>query len=836
MDRGGSRRLAGRVCATFVVLAGGMAALVAAAPPSLAGSPPTITKQPDTAVVANADVAGTYEDGSFAVTFAGTPTPTVQWQEAGGRKGPWSDIAGATGAVLNVTPSSANLGHAYQAVVSNAYGSVTSRPAKLVSKMDWMRDLGADIQDVPLTELTIPGTHDTGTYGASGNGDISKDHQTVACELGFLPSDAACQSWAKAQDRGIIDELNDGIRYFDLRVCGDGDLPSAPEPPNFVAISGEPVTCHELVSAKLRQILFQTADWAGRHPDEVVILDLNHHYQVDLDTEATQIETAFERDNQPSLMVPPEYCTPGDGNSGTCGGNLTLYKIRSRGTANVIVNFENDGTPGQERCFPYDGNPNFHPGCTPQYRTQHGTMPSFYFIHPNFWGLTFSGLTEMAHCTVGGAVASCFGNDSETPSVLASAKGATTNRQTFAEPHPAYTFQHFFVQFLQTTPDTGYILDHSFGSLDDMANNSNPVVGPGFLGCGDWGQNGCFAQRLPENVNILALNFYERHYAVNGQLFDFVSEVVKFDEYKKTAPVVRVAGAVPPAATHWFNAAVLGGQGRTLQVNVTADDYRYPIGISGTYCYDFATRLVLADAVYTDTRESTDFTLGDGVHEIDCTAMDNATGGTHQEGNRGGGPGSTQGPVRFSVDTTPPVITCPSPADSQLILNQPVSSITGTVTDATSGVASGTVRTPVSTAAVGTFTSTVTATDKAGNSASAVCTYTVSYRTVLRYDPTKVARSGSTIAVKVALADYSGKDVSSNAIGVTAVAVTATATGVTSAPTSPGQSGSGATFAFSPGDGYRFDLKTTGLGTGAYTLDFVIASDPVTSHAPFVIG
>ena len=793
---------------------------------------PTVTAQPGIAVVGAAG-----DSTSFSAAANGSPAPTVKWQEASDRRGPWTSIAGATDPTLSITASTANLGHAYRAVFTNAGGTAVSRPAKLVSTENWMRDLGSDIEKVPLTELTIPGSHDTGTYGASGDGETSKDHQAEVCET-IISSDSICQSYAKAQNRGITDELNDGIRYFDLRICGSGDLPSSPEPPDFVAISANPVTCHELVAAPLGQILFQAADWAGKHPDEVIFLDFNHLYQVDPDTVATQVENAFDIGGGHSLLIPPQYCN-GDYNAGTCAGDLTLKKIREQGLGNVIVNFENDGVPGQERCFPSDDDPTYHPGCTPQYRAQHGLLPSFWLIHYNLWGLT-SSLTEMFMCTVGGAEASCFGNDSDVGTVRGRVLDTLANRQTFAEPHPAYQFQHFFVQFLQTTPDGGYIAGHITGSLLDMAMSSNPVIGPAVFGCGgEWNVTDCFGQYRPENLNILAINFYNYTDYLVGFLnptpvhFDFVREVLSFDAYARTAPVVRISSPAQPASTSWYNAASLGGQGNKLEVDVSAEDYRYPTGIAALDCLDFAASGQLANVQDTASTRSGNLSLGDGVHSIDCRASDGASLGTHETGNRGAGPGSTQLPVTFSVDTTPPVIHCP--ANTQLLLNQPLSTMTGTVTDAASGPAGSAATAPISTSSVGSFTATLTGSNVAGNTATAVCSYTVSYRIALKYDTTKQWNSGTTVPIKVELDDYYGKDVSDKSIVVTATAVTNTGTGATLVPTSPGTTNQNLVFFVSPTKGYQYNLKTVGYSTGSYTLDFVAGLDPLSHHAPFVI-
>jgi hypothetical protein len=794
-----------------------------------ADSAPVVTQQPEIAVVAAAG-----EATSFTAAASGSPTPTVRWEEGIDRaKGPWMPISG-TSTTLNVTASSAHLGHAFRAIFTNASGTAITRPARLIAKTDWMSDLGDDIADEPISELTIPGSHDTGTYGASGDGDLARDGLLSHC-----PDDAVCQSYAKAQSRGTTDELNDGIRYFDLRVCGEGSLPTDPFPPDFKAISGDPVTCHGVTSARFGEILFHASLWAGDHPNELLILDVNHEFEVNQGLLATQIEDAFKTDTG-SLLIPPPYCPPGDPDSGTCAGSLTLRKIRAMaGHPNVIVNFENDGAPGETDCF----------ACGTRveqdfYRQPTDSLDStFYDDHQSLWGRV--GLIYFTKCTRGGSFTSCFGNETDRFDVLRDAIDALATRQTFAEPPPdgpPYLFNHMFVQFLQTTPDPGFIAGNPDRSLLDMAISSdigsNLVVGPGLFGCGDWNIYDCRAQFFPENVNIVAENFYEQIVQSSGQPFDFVKEVARFDEYARTAPVVTVGAGIQPASTGWYNAATLGGQGSTLSVEVTAEDYRWPTGIATIGCNDSGasstftfpvTKTVPTDAGTGSATETA--SLGEGIHTLDCTATDNASEGLHGVGNEGAGPGSVPSGT-FKVDTVPPTITCPT--QNNFILHQPVSSVAGTVTDDGSGVASSSAG-AISTANVGTFTTSLTASDVAGNTASKVCTYTVTYKVDYRYDTTKAWSSGSTVPIKVELDDYFNKDVSAKNIVVTAKSVTNLATNTKTPPSSPGGTNSQMIFYVSPTNGYEYDLKTTGFRSGSYTLDFMAGNDPTTYHAPFRI-
>lgn len=91
-----------------------------------AGSAPAITAQPKAVSV----TAG--EGAAFAVTAAGTPAPTAQWQRLAPGSTDWSDVAGATGSELALeSVDRADTGSQFRAVLTNAFGSVTSSAVAL---------------------------------------------------------------------------------------------------------------------------------------------------------------------------------------------------------------------------------------------------------------------------------------------------------------------------------------------------------------------------------------------------------------------------------------------------------------------------------------------------------------------------------------------------------------------------------------------------------------------------------------------------------------------------------------------------------------------------------
>ncbi len=671
----------------LVVLVGVLAVCFVPASLAAADSAPQITSQPELGIVEEAG-----EVAQFSAHAEGTPTPTVRWQVAPDRNGPWSDVSNKVlpfATTLSVTASSENLGNAYRAVFTNSAGTAVSRPAKLVSRMDWMANLGSDIENVPLNELTIPGAHDMGTYGVESESAVSLDKQASGTVCKTLDLQSACVSYARAQDpsKSAAEMLSDGIRYFDVRVCGSTGEPENTFRESWPTYTIHPVTCHGLDGAPLEQILFDTREFALAHPKEVVVLDVNHEFQVELYDLAEQIEKAFALEGGKTLMLPPQYCEGSAiGDPGQCASQLTLGKIWHEHLGNVIVNFENDGAPGEEEN-------GFHIQPVPNY--------SFYDSFPNLWGRLDGAPPHQERCTESSGTTSCFASSAFRDEANYWVRNTLATRETFSDT------RHLFIQFLQTTPTPDFIKYESpGGSLLDMAvssdEGSNPVVGPTLFECGK--PESCFAEDRPENMNILALNFYNRtgaqkdtpsesplaiahfldsqeeaacvfdngvcdlteaqrsaircpgitrcYYTAPGS-FDLVEESMRFDEFARTPPVVNLSTSATPSANGWYNAAAIG-QNAALPISVSAHDYRYPTGLTALSCLDGGSPVSLADALPTSGSSATGTgSLSDGVHSVSCQATDGANQGFHHAGNAGAGPGSNATGT-FKVDTHAP--------------------------------------------------------------------------------------------------------------------------------------------------------------------------------------
>jgi probable HAF family extracellular repeat protein len=113
------------------------------------------------------------------------------------------------------------------------------------------------------------------------------------------------------------------------------------------------------------------------------------------------------------------------------------------------------------------------------------------------------------------------------------------------------------------------------------------------------------------------------------------------------------------------------------------------------------------------------------------------------------------------------------------------------------------------------------------------------YNVCLLYDSTKAVHSGATIPIKLQLCDNAGNDVSSSAITVHAINITLVSSSISGPVQGSGNSNPDNDFRFDatlgPTGGYIFNLKTTGLTTGTYNLNFKAGSDTTVYAAPFQV-
>jgi hypothetical protein len=204
---------------------------------------------------------------------------------------------------------------------------------------------------------------------------------------------------------------------------------------------------------------------------------------------------------------------------------------------------------------------------------------------------------------------------------------------------------------------------------------------------------------------------------------------------------------------------------------------------------------------------------------LTCTAT--SAGGTSSES------------VMIKRDATAPT---PSPfvsPDTVLLNGSATASLDAS--DATSGVASSGCD-PVDTSSVGSHTVQCSATDYAGNTATASASYTVNYNLCPLYDQTKAHKSGSTVPIKLQLCDVNGVNYSASNIVLTALDLNKLDSNVSSSVEDSGNANPDYNFRYDPAlggtGGYIYNLSTKGLTTGTWKVPFMV--DKVASSGYWV--
>ncbi|XP_051273956.1 PI-PLC X domain-containing protein 1 isoform X2 [Dicentrarchus labrax] len=149
------------------------------------------------------------------------------------------------------------------------------RTKEVTSYGDWMSQLPPDRHSVPLSDLAIPGSHDSMSYDLDINSSIIepdrlKKFSKICCARKIV------RKWAMTQEETITKQLDAGVRYFDLRIARK---PNDPNPTRLYFYHG---LC---TRTDVETVLKDINDWAGRHPKEILILAFSHFKGFDKSTE-----------------------------------------------------------------------------------------------------------------------------------------------------------------------------------------------------------------------------------------------------------------------------------------------------------------------------------------------------------------------------------------------------------------------------------------------------------------------------------------------------------------------------------------------------------------------
>ncbi|XP_060579233.1 PI-PLC X domain-containing protein 3-like [Ruditapes philippinarum] len=134
---------------------------------------------------------------------------------------------------------------------------------KLKAGPDWMSKLPPVLWDHPLNSLAIPGSHHSFSFYTDKEARIDRPSDPIyrqfVEEFGELAGEISYR-WTVTQTTTFTQQLNLGIRYFDIRVTARGE---EKEDKNVYLRNGPNVL----------QALKEFKVWIGMHPQEVIIID-----------------------------------------------------------------------------------------------------------------------------------------------------------------------------------------------------------------------------------------------------------------------------------------------------------------------------------------------------------------------------------------------------------------------------------------------------------------------------------------------------------------------------------------------------------------------------------
>ncbi|GLG95159.1 PI-PLC X domain-containing protein 3 [Gryllus bimaculatus] len=133
---------------------------------------------------------------------------------------------------------------------------------------NWMAQLPNSLREVPVINLAIPGSHDSGSCTISRSSAVSPDTSPVVkqlCKIFGAVVKRLVYNWVVTQHSSITEQLSGGIRYLDLRIA------TKQHSKNLYFV-------HGLYGDEISNILKDVREYLDTHVKEIVILDFQHFY------------------------------------------------------------------------------------------------------------------------------------------------------------------------------------------------------------------------------------------------------------------------------------------------------------------------------------------------------------------------------------------------------------------------------------------------------------------------------------------------------------------------------------------------------------------------------
>ncbi|XP_069745597.1 PI-PLC X domain-containing protein 2 isoform X2 [Narcine bancroftii] len=137
---------------------------------------------------------------------------------------------------------------------------------------EWMGSLPQSLSALPLANLAVPGSHNSFSFLIDEKSPVGCDQPIMVRQLAALSSSLTkmlIKKWSVTQRLTFREQLEVGIRYFDLRVSskpGEGD---------------EPYFIHGLFGSRVYDGLIEINNFLKSYSKEVIFLDFNHYYAME---------------------------------------------------------------------------------------------------------------------------------------------------------------------------------------------------------------------------------------------------------------------------------------------------------------------------------------------------------------------------------------------------------------------------------------------------------------------------------------------------------------------------------------------------------------------------
>ncbi|RUS75617.1 hypothetical protein EGW08_016610 [Elysia chlorotica] len=137
------------------------------------------------------------------------------------------------------------------------------------STADWMGNLPERLRQLPLSQINIPGSHDTGSFRLDINGPVAPDASTAVRLISCLPGvKKIMKDWGITQSLDFKQQLEAGVRYFDLRVARNSN-------------DQKLYLVHTLYGPMIEEVLTTVDTFLTEHSGEAILLDFNHFYSME---------------------------------------------------------------------------------------------------------------------------------------------------------------------------------------------------------------------------------------------------------------------------------------------------------------------------------------------------------------------------------------------------------------------------------------------------------------------------------------------------------------------------------------------------------------------------